>query len=156
MVIFTTAYSEHAVRGFETSAIDYLLKPFSLARLLKACNKAYEQHALRAEGPKPSHIFIRSGYENIRIDFSEILFAEGYGNYVQLVLESRRVVTRLTMTETAALLSAGGFIRTHRSYIVSLNHIQRFDKKSIWVRNTELPIGASYLPDIERLIPPPK
>ncbi len=149
MVILTTAYSEHAVEGFEMDAVDYLLKPFSLTRFLKACNKAYEQQSLRESLPasvtSQSFIYVKSGYENIRVEFNDILYAEAFGNYVQLVLESKKIVTRLTMIEAEALLSARGFLRTHRSYIVSISNIQRFDKNSIWVKQTELPIGPLYL-----------
>jgi DNA-binding LytR/AlgR family response regulator len=158
MVIFTTAYSEHAVEGFEMDALDYLLKPFSLTRFLKACNKAYAQQAFRmshlsSPSPQP-FIYVKSGYENVRVEFNDILYAEGFGNYVQLVLENKKIVTRLTMSEAEALLSVRGFIRTHRSYIVSKNHILKFDKKTIWIKQTELPIGPLYLSEIERTIFP--
>src|ERR1700743_1702588 len=89
MVIFTTAYSEHAVQSFELDAVDYLLKPFSLARLVKACNKANELYELRKNGESPvAHpgaIFIKSGYEQIRVLLDEILYVEAVGNYVQFV-----------------------------------------------------------------------
>jgi DNA-binding LytR/AlgR family response regulator len=160
MVIFTTAYSEHAVEGFEMNAVDYLLKPFSLTRFLKACNKAYEQQTLRKNLPasviSQPFIYVKSGYENIKVEFNDILYAEGFGNYVQLVLESRKIVTRLTMGEAEALLSGRGFLRTHRSYIVSKSNILKFDKKSIWIQQAELPIGPLYLPEIERTIFNPK
>jgi DNA-binding LytR/AlgR family response regulator len=158
MIVFTTAYSEHAIEGFEHDAIDYLLKPFSLTRFLKACNKAYEQHALRenlpAAPPQQPFIFVKSGYENIRVEFKDLLYAEALGNYVQLVLEGRKVITRLTMSEAEVLLSARGFLRIHRSYIVAKNRILKFDKKSLWITNTELPIGPLFLPEIEKTIPP--
>ncbi|WP_211234411.1 LytR/AlgR family response regulator transcription factor [Algoriphagus terrigena] len=158
MIVFTTAYSEHAIEGFEYDAIDYLLKPFSLTRFLKACNKAYEQHALRenlpAAPPQQPFIFVKSGYENIRVEFKDLLYAEALGNYVQLVLEGRKVITRLTMSEAEVLLSAQGFLRIHRSYIVAKNRILKFDKKSLWIRNTELPIGPLFLPEIEKTIIP--
>ena len=154
MVIFTTAYDEHAVEGFEVNAVDYLLKPFSLTRFLKACNKAYEQKNLRNDLASPvtqhRHFYLKSGYENIRIETDTILYAEGLGNYVQLVLTDKKVVTRLTMNEVEALLCPSGFLRIHRSYIVSLHHVQRFDNKSIWVRQTELPIGPLYRPRVKK------
>jgi len=158
MIVFTTAYSEHAIEGFEHDAIDYLLKPFSLTRFLKACNKAYEQHALRenlpTSPPPQPFIFVKSGYENIRVEFKDLLYAEALGNYVQLVLEDRKIITRLTMSEAEMLLSARGFLRIHRSYVVAKNRILKFDKKSLWITNTELPIGPLFLPEIEKTIPP--
>ncbi|MDB5279138.1 MAG: DNA-binding response regulator [Ferruginibacter sp.] len=155
MVIFTTAYSEHAVQSFELDAIDYLLKPFSLARFLKACNKANEQFLLRnktiAPSQEPTAIFIKSGYEMIKVEPETILYAESSGNYMQFVLENRKIASRLTMSETEALLPASDFIRVHRSYIVSKKHIQKMDRKSIWIKQTELPIGAAYISAIEKI-----
>jgi len=155
MVILTTAYSEHAVEGFEMDAIDFLLKPFSLTRLLKACNKAYERQAVRKEPHssilKQTFIYVKSGYENIRVEFQDIFYAEAAGNYVQLVLENKKIVTRLTMNEAEALLCGLDFLRTHRSYIICKNKIQKFDRKSIWIKQTELPIGPVYLSEIEKL-----
>ena len=99
MVIFTTAYSEHAVQSFELDAIDYLLKPFSLARFLKACNKAQEQLLLRssaiAELKETKPLFIKSGYEQIRVEVNDILYVESCGNYVQFVLANSKVASRL-------------------------------------------------------------
>ncbi len=155
MVIFKTAYSEHAVESFELEAIDYLLKPFSLARFLKSCNRAYEKYDLRKTkndaDPRLSYIFIKSGYEKIRIDLKDILYAESNSNYVTLILQNKKIISRLTMSEAEALLPVTGFIRIHRSYIVSKAQIQKMDKKSIWVQQTELPVGTLYLPEIEKL-----
>ncbi len=156
MVIFTTAYSEHAVESFELDAIDYLLKPFSLTRFLKACNKAYEQYELRKNKNDSSSIlasvFIKSGYEQIRVELDDILYAESSGNYVQFVLENKKIASRLTMSEAEALLPTVRFIRIHRSYIVAKKHIQKMDRKSIWVQQTELPVGTAYNSEIEKII----
>lgn len=156
MVIFTTAYSEHAVQSFELDAIDYLLKPFSLSRFLKACNKANEQLLFRNKIatalPEPAAIFIKSGYEQIKVEPADILYVESSGNYMQFVLDNRKIASRLTMSEVEALLPALDFIRIHRSYIVSKKHIQKMDRKSIWIKQTELPIGAAYVLEIEKLL----
>ncbi len=156
MVVFTTAYSEHAVQSFELNAIDYLLKPFSPARFLKACNKAHEQYQLRQnQAPTPpalGSVFIKSGYEQIQVDLDTIQYAESCGNYVQLVLEKQNILSRLTMSEAEALLPAGAFIRIHRSYIVAKKHIRKMDRRSVWINNTELPVGAGYVQEIEKLI----
>ena len=156
MVIFTTGYSEHAVESFELDAIDYLLKPFSLVRFLKACNKAYEQIALKKKTNLsteiPQAIFIKSGYEHVRIDIDEILYAEGSGNYVQFVLANKKIASRLTMVEATALLTERNFIRIHRSFIIAKKHITRADKRSVWVNQTELPIGPAFAAAFEKLI----
>jgi len=155
MVIFTTAYSQYAVEGFELNAIDYLLKPFSLTRFLKACNKAYEQyqlkHKVKGDAKLPA-VFIKSGYEQIKVELEDILYAEGSGNYVQFVSAQNKVASRLTMAEAEALLPSSHFIRVHRSYIVALKHITKTDRKSVWIKQVELPVGPAYLPEIDKKI----
>lgn len=155
MVIFTTAYSEHAVQSFEVDAIDYLLKPFSLPRFLKACNKAHEHYELRANKDLSTagrSIFIKSGYEQVRVELADILYAESVGNYVQFNLAGSTVVSRLTMAEAAELLPEKDFIRIHRSIIVATKHITKTDKRTVWIGKTELPVGAAYLDDLEKFI----
>jgi DNA-binding LytR/AlgR family response regulator len=151
MVIFTTAYSEHAVQGFELDAIDYLLKPFSLARFLKACNKAYEQQSLRSRELSPGAVFIKSGYEQVRVELADILYAESMGNYVRFVLSGQAIVSRLTMNEAESLLPGAGFIRIHRSYLAAKEKITKIDKQSVWVGETELPTSSAYSREIEQL-----
>jgi DNA-binding LytR/AlgR family response regulator len=153
MIVFTTAYSEYAVEGFELNAIDYLLKPFSLARFLMACNKAYEQYQLRQKKQTSlPAVFIKSGYEQVRVELEGVLYAESSGNYVQFVTHNQKIASRLTMGEAEALLPANHFIRIHRSYIVALKHLTKIDRKTAWVGNAELPIGPAYLAEIDKKI----
>jgi DNA-binding LytR/AlgR family response regulator len=155
MVIFTTAYSEHAVQSFELDAIDYLLKPFSLVRFLKACNKANEHLELKRSSasalPKTKSVFIKSGYDQIRLDLDEIRYAESSGNYVQFVTDKQKVMSRLTMAEAEALLPPSDFIRIHRSFIVAKKRITKIERRSIWIEANELPVGSLYLSEIEKL-----
>ncbi|MEO8412631.1 MAG: LytTR family DNA-binding domain-containing protein [Ginsengibacter sp.] len=156
MVIFTTAYSEHAVQSFELDAIDYLLKPFSLSRFLKACNKANEQYELKKNSsnraPADRSIFIKSGYEQIRVEMDKILYAESNGNYMQFVLDDNtKILSRLTMTETEGLLPASSFVRIHRSYILAKKYIRKIDRNAVWIHGAELPVGASYADEIARI-----
>lgn len=155
MIIFTTAYSEHAVQSFELNAIDYLLKPFSLSRFIKACNRANEQFELRKKAQtvqesNPS-IFVKSGYELIKIELDDILYVEGTGNYVKYVLKEQNIVTRLTMKETEDLLPSLDFVRIHRSYLVGIKHISRIQKSDIWIGTIEIPIGEAYKNKIGKL-----
>lgn len=154
MVIFTTAYSEHAVQSFELDAIDYLLKPFSLSRFLKACNKALEQYQLRNNrtDTSSSSVFIKSGYEQIRVELNDILYAEGNGNYIDFVLADRKITSRLTMNEAETLLPASLFVRIHRSYIVAKKHITKIEKSTVWVNKTALPVGANYLNEVMGIV----
>jgi DNA-binding LytR/AlgR family response regulator len=148
MVIFTTAYSEHAVKSFELDAIDYLLKPFSLPRFLKACNKAYELHELRSKPagvPEMASIFIKDGYEQIKVKLDEILFIEAAGNYTKIYLQGDSTLsTRITITDMLLMLPAKKFIRTHRAFIVARDKISRFDRSQININEHSIPIGATY------------
>ncbi|MEC5144876.1 LytTR family DNA-binding domain-containing protein [Chitinophaga sp. 212800010-3] len=156
MVIFTTAYSEHAVQSFELNAIDYLLKPFSLSRFLQACNKAFEQNIFRKSNflsaPSVSSVFIKSGYEQIRVVLGEILYAESNGIYINFILEQGKVISRMTMAEVVALLPASDFARIHRSYIVAIRKVTRIDRNNVWIQQVELPIGSNYVAAIEKII----
>lgn len=155
MIVFTTAYSEHAVQSFELNAIDYLLKPFSLSRFIMSCNRANEQFELRKKSQTDqetdSDIFVKSGYELVRIDLNDILYVEGTGNYVKYVLKEQNIVTRLTMKETEDLLPSLDFIRVHRSYIVGKKHISKIQKSDICIGTIEIPIGVAYKSKIEKL-----
>jgi DNA-binding LytR/AlgR family response regulator len=153
MVIFTTAYSQHAVQSFELDAIDYLLKPFSFERFLKACNKAQQQLTLRKHASSHSNtLFIKSGYEQIKVDANEILFAESDGNYVRFVTDKQRILSRLTMHEAESLLLGRDFIRVHRSFIIAKDKITKIEKRTLWIAQHEIPIGSVYLGDVERIL----
>src|SRR5690606_24237310 len=128
-----------AVQSFELNAIDYLLKPFSQARFIKACNKAYEQYELRknahAAATGSASVFIKSGYDHIRVELDEIWYAESSGNYVEIVTTGKTIYTRLTMNEAESLLPAAAFIRIHRSFIVSRKKIDKGEKKCVWIKD---------------------
>lgn len=156
IIIFTTAYSEHAVQSFELNAIDYLLKPFSFARFLQACNKAHEQVILKNNFqntiPALPAIFIKSGYEQIKVDLEHLFYAESTGNYVKFITQDQTIVSRLTMAETEELLPTSAFIRIHRSFIVAKKKISKIDKRSVWIEQKELPIGAFYSNEVEKFV----
>ena len=152
MVIFTTAYSEHAVQSFELDAIDYLLKPFSQARFLKACNKAYELYELRrGTSAGPDHVFIKVGYGQVRVRLSDILYVQSTGNYMQFVLPEEKFVSRLTMAEAEALLPSPAFVRIHRSYVVASAKVDRVERDTVWIGDRELPIGGGYAGEIGKI-----
>jgi len=155
LVIFTTAYAEHAVKGFELNALDYLLKPFSLSRFLKACNKAEELYSLRKQStisPEPLHIFIKDGYEQIKVAIDDITYIEAAGNYTQINLQDNSSLsTRMPIGEMLNLLPAKKFIRTHRAFIVAKNRITRFDRVQIWIGTQLIPIGPTYAQCIQDL-----
>ncbi len=99
LVIFTTAYSDHAVTSFEMDAVDYLLKPFSLSRFIKGCNKAYELYNFRNASETSDHIYVKTGYEQVKVMYADILYLEASGNYVTFVLKDKNILSRSTFTE---------------------------------------------------------
>ncbi|MEJ8756865.1 LytTR family DNA-binding domain-containing protein [Pontibacter sp. H259] len=154
MVIFTTAYTEHAVTSFELDAVDYLLKPFSLPRFIKACNKAQELMQLRgntATATAKDYLFLKTGYEQVKVYFDEILYLEAAGNYVTFVLENKKLLTRMTISEVSELLPADKFIRVHRSYIVAKNRIDRIERHQVSIKGNEVPVGASYIHQLQQI-----
>lgn len=147
MVIFTTAYSEHAVQSFELDAIDYLLKPFSLSRFLKACNKAKELYDLRSHAPeiKADFIFVKDGYEQVKILLNEICYIEASGNYTQFHLSNGKLLSsRITINELAEILPTKEFIRTHRAFIIAKNKISKYDRYQVFIGEKIIPIGTTY------------
>ncbi|GAB4018383.1 LytR/AlgR family response regulator transcription factor [Spirosoma koreense] len=143
MVIFTTAYSDFAVQGFELDAVDYLLKPFSLARFLKACTKAMEMQTLRSE-KREEYLFVKTGYEEEKVRIDEILYIEAEGNYLSLVLPNRKLLSRQTMTDLLSNLPPEQFFRIHRSFCVAVDKIEKLSRQDVTVGNRAIPIGASY------------
>ena len=144
LLIFTTAYSEHAVTSFEMDAIDYLLKPFSLARFIKSCNKAYELHNYRNSSDGSNHLFVKSGYEQVKIMFEDILYLEATGNYVTFVLKDKKILSRSTVSEVLKILPPDQFIRIHRSYIIPLNKIEKFERSQVVINKEKLPVSNGY------------
>ncbi len=147
MVIFTTAYSEHAVQSFELDAVDYLLKPFSLSRFLKACNKAKELLDLRAQAPiqQSDFIFVKDGYEQVKVWLKDINYIEASGNYTQFHLADNKLISsRITINELAEILPANQFVRTHRAFIIAKDKISKYDRSQVWIGEKTIPIGTTY------------
>ncbi|WP_317987597.1 LytR/AlgR family response regulator transcription factor [Parachryseolinea silvisoli] len=151
LVIFTTAYSEHAVASFELDAVDYLLKPFSLARFMKACNKAHELYGFRNAGNSKEYMFLKTGYEQVRVLFNEIEYLEAAGNYITFKLHDREVVSRMTMVEVENLLPTGKFVRIHRSFVIAIAKIEKIERHQVTLRGRALPVGGAYLPNLEAI-----
>jgi two-component system LytT family response regulator len=145
LVIFTTAYTEHAVTSFELDAVDYLLKPFSLARFTKACNKAYELYNFRnIKEDKKDYMFLKTGYEQVKVMFDEICYLEATGNYVNFELKDKQLLSRMTISEVENLLPADQFIRIHRSFIAAVNKVEKIERHQLVVNGAVLPVGSSY------------
>lgn len=146
MVIFTTAYSQYAVEGFELKAVDYLLKPFTYERFRQAVERAVEwqQLSLLQKEDKEEPLLIRADYSFIKVNPSDILYIEGLGDYIKIYVQHiRPIITRITMKNMVDMLPQG-FARIHRSYIVALNKVARVRNKTVVVDGKELPLSSSY------------
>lgn len=166
LFIFTTAFSNYAVEGYELNAIDYLLKPISMDRFMKAVNKAMEQFELRnkeeasetgssgAEGVE--FFFVKADKKLVKVKYDEILYIEGLKDYVIIRLEQGRVVTLQTMKSLEEKLPLSRFKRIHRSYIVSIDKIHAVDGTSVDVYEKgqikQLPIGKNYRDEILEIV----
>ncbi len=158
-VIFTTAYREYAVDGFDLQAVDYLLKPISFERLLQALNKYMNENATvkyyepaTIEDEKSDYFFVRSDRKMIKISYPEILFIESIGDYLKIHLKNKVVVTRETVANIEARLPQTEFMRIHRSFIVSFKAIDSFTNEYIEVGKKQIPISRSYKKEVlERL-----
>ena len=154
-IIFTTAYREYAVDGFDLQAVDYLLKPISLDRLLQAVNKYLSERVKTALQKSSDNgkdhedsFFVRSDRKMTRINFDEILYIESLSDYVKIHLQDKTVITRETLSNIAEKLPEKNFIRIHRSYLVSVAGIESFTNDTILIRKHELPISRSHKDDV--------
>lgn len=146
-VIFTTAYAEHAVKSYELNAADYLLKPFAYTRFLTACHKVNEvlQNRSHTRGQSAGSVFVRSGYETVKIVFDELLYLESAGNYITFALANgAKVESRLTISEALALLPPTDFVRVHRSFIVNRHKVERIERHRLHIGGHFVPVGGAY------------
>lgn len=150
LVVFTTAYSDYAVKGFELDALDYLLKPFNLSRFLKACQKAQEWIELRPKN-EPVYLFVKTSEGQVRVDFSDLLYCEAQGNYVTFKLEKENIISRMTLAETEKLLPSY-FVRTHRSFLANRHHIVKMERHQLWLKGYTVPISSSYSEQVRELL----
>ena len=169
VVIFTTAYSNYAVDGFELNAIDYLLKPISLERFLKAANKAIEQIELLRKGkegaapvaaaasePETDFMFVKADKKLVRVYYHDVVYIEGLKDYVIIRQMDSRIVTLQTMKSLETKLPANIFRRIHRSYIVNINKIDAVMGNMVEVQEKgqakHLPVGKNYRDELFELI----
>jgi len=158
-VIFTTAYREYAVDGFDLQAVDYLLKPISPERLIQGINKFLDERIPILNEKKDfgsntqnAFIFVRSERKMIKINFSDIRFVESFSDYLKIHLSEKTIVTRETISAIEAKLPSKLFFRTHRSFIVSFSKIDSFTNEYLEIGGQMIPISRSYKKSVlERL-----
>ncbi len=146
IIIFTTAYTDYAVEGFNLDAADYLLKPFTYERFQKAVTKAQVQfEVLRNNEVKPDYIIISCDSSTINISLSAIVLIEALDDYIKIhLLDQAPLIARMTMKSIGEQLPNRDFIRVHRSFIVPLKSIESVRNKNILINTREIPIGPRY------------
>ena len=162
LVIFTTAYSNYAREGYDLDVIDYLLKPYSFERFLKAVNKVREYIDLRenagilaiSEGKSriPTCLFVKSDYKLVKISFEDITYIEGLKDYVKIYTGDRPVITQMSMKSLEEKLPARDFLRVHRSYIVAFGKIDSVQKQLLTIGKKEIPVGEFYRDELYKRI----
>jgi two-component system, LytTR family, response regulator LytT len=159
-IVFTTAYSEYAVEGFEVEAVDYLLKPISFSNFLKAANKVKNRIDLEPKNPSkaiPSaidHLYVKSNYKLIRIDLDNIRYVESQHEYSKIILMiGVSILTKVSLKAMAEQLPANRFMRVHRSYIVSLSEISVVERNRIIIDGKlYIPVGDQYKETFQKFI----
>ncbi len=145
LVIFTTAYKDFAVDGFNVDAVDYLLKPFEYDRFLKAVYKSKEYiEFLSSQELQLNSIFVKVNYEIMKINLKDIELIEALDDYIKLYIKPNPVLTLMTLKSIQERLPVRDFVRVHRSFIVPMNKIEKFSKTKLMVAGKEIPIGSSY------------
>ncbi len=149
MIILVTAYEKYALDGFNHDVVDYLVKPVSLDRFIKACNKAHELFQLKNKTngeTNNSYIFVKADYSLIKIDLKDIIWVEGLKDYLRIHLHNsnKPIVTRMAMKNLEEELPSSQFVRIHKSFIVSIRFITSIRKSTLLVGEQELPIGDIY------------
>jgi two-component system, LytTR family, response regulator len=163
MVILVTAYKKFAPEGFDLDVVDYLVKPVSMERFLKACYKAQELHQLKTAaaapgGPAtpartPEFFFVNVDYSLVKVLFADIIWIEGSGDYVKLHLNSspKPLLVRMSGKLLEAELPVDKFVRIHKSYIVAVASITAVRKNSVFIKEMELPVGETYREAVRQL-----
>lgn len=149
MVIFTTAYAEYAVEGFNVNAIDYLLKPYTYDRFLHAVQKVQNQIQNNSgSAATGTFLLLRADYTLLKINYDSILFIEGLDDYLKIYLtDAKPVVVRMTMKSILERLPSDRFSRPHKSFIVSLRKIESIRNKTITICDRQIPIGNRFEDD---------
>ncbi|MBE7171915.1 MAG: response regulator transcription factor [Williamsia sp.] len=160
LVIFVTAYKQYALDSYDLAVVDYLVKPVSLERFVKACNRAKELHELKqlkqqpTPPPSADYFFLNADYSQVKIAFNDIIWIEGLRDYVKIYLKStpKPLLFRISLKAVELELPPAKFIRIHKSFIVAIESITSIRKNSVFIKDMELPIGETFREAVDRLI----
>ena len=146
-VIITTAYDEYAIKGYELDVVDYILKPFSIERFVKAVDKAYKYIDKTNSTQQTDFIFVKTEYRTERIDINNILYIQGMKDYLMICTTSKKIMTLMSFKNIIKLLPDNIFTRVHNSYIVAIPKIDSIERNRINIGDAVIPISNSYKDD---------
>jgi len=156
--IITTAYKEHAIEGFELNVVDYILKPFSFDRLVKAVNKVSDTQTpktvineVSSSENSTTRFFLKGDKKHHQINTNEILYIEAYGNYTKVYLKEEMIISHEKISSFEELLSQMNFLRVHKSFIVAIDKIKLIEGNRIIINEHKIPIGQTYKSSINKL-----
>jgi DNA-binding LytR/AlgR family response regulator len=155
--IITTAYKEHALEGFELNVVDYILKPFSFDRLVKAVNKVSDTQTTKtiikevSNETSVTRFFVKGDKKHHQIDLNDLLYIEAYGNYTKLFLKDEMIVSHEKISHYESILREGSFLRVHKSFIVAIDKIKFIEGNRILINEHKIPIGQTYKSSINSL-----
>jgi len=149
-IVFTTAHREHAVEGFEVDALDYLVKPIGMSRLLRAVDRY--RSAAASKAAVDAHWTVRADRKTVRVRIREIRYIESIRDYVKIVLPGDSILTKKSLTDAVDELEPHGFIRIHRSFAVNKAHVSSFSSEEVVVDGTTLPVGRAFRQDALELL----
>jgi len=161
-IIFTTAFRKYAIEGFELDAVDYLLKPISFERFLKAVNKVLQTNFNAPESvnhlndaiseSSTSCLYFRVDRKMVKVLLNDILYIERFSDYIKIITNTKTIVTKHLISSLEETLPKDGFIRIHRSFIVSIHKIESYNADIIYIGNKSLPIGRLFKQNVNRLL----
>ncbi|HTF21633.1 MAG TPA: response regulator transcription factor [Chryseolinea sp.] len=158
LIILVTAYEQYALEGFNLSVVDYLVKPVSLERFAKACNRAKSLFEMRQAKQKQAvdsdgHIFVNVEYNLVKIVFSHINYIEGLKDYIKIYLttSSKPVLTRMNLKSIEEKLPSSQFVRTHKSFIVAIPKVTAIKRDFVCISEKEIPVGQSFKDSIRKI-----
>jgi len=156
--IITTAYKEHALEGFELNVVDYILKPFSFDRLVKAVNKISETPTTKtiikevsSTTDNVTRFFVKGDRKHHQIELNDLLYIEAFGNYTKLFLNDEMIVSHEKISHYETILTDGNFLRVHKSFIVAIDKIKLIEGNRIKINEHKIPIGQTYKHKVNKL-----
>lgn len=154
-IVFTTAHSQHAVKGYDIDIADFLLKPISYPRFLKACERVQNKMAKNEPKPGTPHkesLFVKDGYNWVRIFIKDLLYVKAEDNYINMVEAQRQTLVRMTVQEFLSKVPAGSFIRVHKSYAVNLARVERLQSNTLLIDGVTIPISKTFAGEVTKYL----